>query len=188
MIKLKLQKPRILDFDTECRPMHYSEWRPESQITAIAWSWVGSGIVHSHVLEQDLANEHDMFRAFLRVYDEADMVTGHYIVKHDLPLLNDHCIRLGFEPLGSKLVQDTMTGFMKVKGLGKGQENLGALLGLDEGKHHMTGTSWRQANTLSDAGREETRKRVVDDVVQHKALRAVLVERNLLKAPRLWSP
>ena len=53
----KADPPRVLDLDTECRPLHYSEWRREDQITAIAWSWIGSKKVDSRVLEQDLSNE-----------------------------------------------------------------------------------------------------------------------------------
>src|SRR4051812_23723135 len=94
MFSVATQKLRILDFDTECRPMHYNEWRPESQITAIAWSWIGKDKVHVRALDQDARNESDMLTDFLDAYDRADIVTGHYIRKHDLPLLNDHVMRL----------------------------------------------------------------------------------------------
>jgi hypothetical protein len=47
------------------------------------------------VLEQDLSNERSMLEKFLVAYNAADVVTGHYIRKHDLPLINDHCIRMG---------------------------------------------------------------------------------------------
>jgi hypothetical protein len=179
---------RILDFDSECRPMHYSEWRAESQITGIAWSWVGSDAVSCAVLEQDLSNEADMLAEFLEAYDAADIVTGHYIRKHDLPLLNDHCIHEDFGPLAAKLTSDTQQDMTRVKGLGKSQENLAVTFGLDAEKHHMTGAQWRVANTLSPEGQAGTRTRVVDDVLQHKALRAELIDRGLLKSPRLWRP
>jgi DNA polymerase elongation subunit (family B) len=178
---------RILDFDTECRPMHYSEYRQESQITAIAWSWVGSEDVSCRVLEPSLRNERSMLRRFLEVLAQADIVTGHYIRKHDLPLIVDHCIRIGMPIPKPVLVSDTMD-MPKVKALGKSQENLATLFGLEAEKHHMCGTSWRQANSLTPAGRAVTRKRVVDDVIQHKQLRADLVERGLLKPPTMWRP
>lgn len=182
------QEPlRILDFDSECRPMHYSEWRSESQITAIAWSWVGEGKVHVSLLEPDLSNEDTLLDEFLEAYAAADIVTGHYILRHDLPLLNDHALRAG-PPLAPKLASDTKVHFPKVRALGLSQENLGVMYGLDEGKHHMTGASWRVANSLSPEGLEETRRRVVDDVRQHKALRAEMVRLGALKPPVLWKP
>ena len=179
---------RVLDFDTECRPMHYSEWRAESQITGIAWSWVGSDVVDCVVLEQDLSNESEMLSEFLAAYAAADIVTGHYIRKHDLPLLNDHVIHAGYPPLRPTLTSDTQQDMTRVKGLGKSQENLAVTFGLDAEKHHMTGAQWRVANTLTAVGQAGTRKRVVDDVLQHKQLRRELIRRGLLKSPRLWRP
>lgn len=178
----------ILDFDTECRPMHYSEWRPESQITAIAWSWVGSPTVAWFTLQQDLRNEREMLEMFLRAFDYADIVTGHYIRKHDLPLLNDHAMRLLGRPLGAKLTQDTMSDMKDVKSLGKSQDNLAVTFGLAEEKHHMTGADWRQANALTDEGARAAMLRVTNDVVQHKAIREVLLNRNALHAPQVWKP
>jgi DNA polymerase elongation subunit (family B) len=179
---------RILDFDTECRPMHYSEFRAESQITAIAWSWVGEKRVHCEVLEQDLSNERSMLEAFLEAYNDAGIVTGHYLRKHDLPLLNDHCMRLGLPLLKPVLVSDTMQDLPKVNGLGKSQENLSQTFGVTAGKHHMNGSLWRVANALDPTGRASARKRVVDDVIQNKELRASLLERGLLWAPKVWHP
>ena len=178
----------MLDFDSECRPMFYSEYRDESQITAIAWSWVGSREVHHELLEQDLRNEKRMIQRFLDVYHEADLVTGHYLERHDLPLLNDHAMRFGLPVLEPRLVQDTKMLLPKVRGLGLSQENLATLYRLDAKKHTMNGRRWAVANTLSEDGMEESRRRVVSDVRQHKQLRAALLERGYLKAPRRWSP
>jgi hypothetical protein len=188
-MKLQTSKRlRILDFDSECRPMHYSEWRAESQITAIAWSWVGRDNVRCEVLEQDLSNERSMLEAFLEDFNAADIVTGHYLRKHDLPLINDHCIRLGLPLLKPVLVSDTMADLPKIKGLGKSQENLSVTFALDAEKHHMTGAQWRVANALDAAGRASARRRVVDDVLQNKQLRVALLERGLLRAPQTWRP
>jgi hypothetical protein len=189
-IRLSIQRRplRILDFDSECRPMHYSEWRKESQITGIAWSWIGQDKVHCELLEQDLSNECDLIVKFLAAYNEADMVTGHYLRKHDLPLINDHCIRMGLPMMKSILVQDTQADVYAVKDLGKSQENLAITFGVGADKHHMTGAQWRVANGLTPEGRAGTRKRVVDDVLQHKQLRQELLDRGLLKAPKRWRP
>lgn len=182
------RKLRILDFDSECRPMHYSEWRDESQITAIAWGWVGENDIHHEVLKQNLSNEERMLEKFLDAYNDADLVTGHYVMRHDLPLVNDHCMRHGWDLLEPKLVQDTKTLLPAVKGLSLSQENLSTLYELDVKKHHMNGRRWMVANTLSPEGREEALKRVVQDVRQHKRLRKALIDRGYLKAPRMWRP
>ena len=179
---------RILDFDTECRPMHYNEWRAESQITGIAWSWVGEDDVHVEILNQNLRNETSMMRRFLEIFGRADIVTGHYIRRHDLPLIVDHCARLGLPIPRQVLASDTKVDHVDVRGLGLSQENLSVTFGLAAEKHHMSGAAWRVANQLDRAGREGTRKRVVDDVIHHKQLRAELIERGLLKAPRVWRP
>lgn len=179
---------KILDFDTECRPMHYNEWRPESQITAIAWSWVGEVVIHYRVLGEGRENERQMLQDFLEAYDEADLVTGHYIRKHDLPLLNDHAMRLLGGPVSAKLTQDTMQDLREIKSLGKSQDNLAVTLGLAEEKHHMTGADWREANTLDPTGKLATIKRVTSDVAQHKALHARLLAMGVLHSPRVWSP
>jgi len=168
--------------------MHYSEWRPESQITAIAWSWVYSSKVNVRTLDQDLSNELTMLGDFLLAFNAADIVTGHYIRKHDLPLLNDHSLRLLGRPLPVKLTQDTMRDLTSVKSLGKSQDNLAITFGLAEEKHHMTGADWRLANSLGPEGAVLARKRVTRDVKQHKALRKELLDRRALSEPRLWIP
>lgn len=183
-----VRRLRILDFDSECRPMHYSEWRAESQITAIAWSWIADETVACEVLEQDLSNERSMLETFLEAFNAADIVTGHYLRKHDLPLLNDHCIRLNLPNLKPVLVSDTMADMPQIKGLGKSQENLSVTFDLSAEKHHMTGAQWRVANALDPAGRAGARKRCVDDVLQNKQLRALLLDRALLKPPQMWRP
>lgn len=179
---------RVLDFDSECRPLHYSEFRREDQITGIAWSWIGEEHVECRVLEQDLANEDAMLDDFLEAFNAADMVTGHYLTRHDLPLVNDHCLRAGRPLLKEILVQDTVTQFTKIKGLGKSQENLATAFGLSDEKHRMCGHSWRVANTLTKEGQGGTRTRVVSDVRQHKSLRLKLLELGALKSPRVWKP
>lgn len=188
MFSVSKKSLRILDFDTECRPMHYSEWRPESMITAIAWSWVEDDFVDDRMLKRGLKNEISMLLSFLAAYESADIVTGHYIRKHDLPLLNDHSLRLLGKPIAAKMTQDTMSDLTSVKSLGKSQDNLAVTLGLDEQKHHMTGADWRFANSLDPRGVDLARTRVVNDVKQHKAIRRALLDRHALGQPRLWYP
>lgn len=52
----------------------------------------------------------------------------------------------------------------------------------------MSQPAWREANRLTPDGVALTKKRVIDDVVQHRALRAKLIERGVLKPPSVWRP
>ncbi len=129
-----------------------------------------------------------MLTRFRELYDEADMVTGHYIRKHDLPIINAAMIEHGFEPLGEKLTSDTRLDLVRTKDLSMSQESLAAMYRLSRAKHHMSQDEWREANRLTSAGLAQTRRRVVSDVRQHKQLRERLLEAGALKGPKLWKP
>lgn len=188
---------RVLDFDIENRPLSYlgQDWT-SAEVTAIAWSWYGSEDIETLLLTADgrYVDNHgkkrsarDAFALFAAVLASADIITGHYIRKHDLPVLNAAMMENDLPPLPALRVSDTQQDLIRRKDLSASQENLAALLGLPEPKHHMTQTEWREANRLfSDAKLGLTRRRVVGDVVQHKALRAELVRRKLLRPPRAW--
>ena len=164
---MKLTKGRdlkILDFDCECRPIAwYGGDFVTKQPTAIAWSVVGSGDVtvraigESYDARNVLDEEAAMLYDFCRAYDDADVVTGHYIRGFDLPLLNGALIRLGMPGLGSKLAQDTKTDLVKAGGLSKSQENLGAMFELQHPKVSMNTSKWMAANLLLPEGIELTR-------------------------------
>lgn len=181
------KKLRILDFDLENRPLSYRgmDWT-SAEVTAIAASWVGQKKVHCWALGQvDLLT---MLRSFRELYEQADIVTGHYIRKHDLPILSGAYLEVGLPPLSPKLTCDTMLDLIRRKDLAASQEALAEMLGVPASKYHMSQPAWREANRLTPAGIRLTRKRVIDDVVQHKALREQLVELEVLKPPRVWKP
>lgn len=184
---------RILDFDIENRPLSYlGQDYTTAQITAIAWCWDGRpSTMQCELLDANddgvgLALSLEMFRA---AYDEADMVTGHYIRLHDLPIINGSLVEDGGLPLAPKLTCDTKLDLVK-KGpvFSASQENLCAMFGLPAPKVHMNTVMWREANRLTPEGLELTRKRAVGDVLQHMALRRELVKRDLLSPPRVWRP
>lgn len=190
---------RVLDIDLENRPLSYAgpDWT-SAEVTAVAWAWIAKGtpIVETLLLQpngvynrndsEDLAPI-DAFALVAAILKGADLVTGHYIRGHDLPILNSAMLENGLPSLDSVLVQDTKCDLVKRKDLSASQENLASLLGLSEAKHHMTQAEWRKANRLTADGIAAARKRVVDDVLQHMALRSELIARRLLKPPRRWS-
>lgn len=129
-----------------------------------------------------------MLGKFRQAWDVADIVTGHYIRKFDLPILNGSLFEFGFPLLDEKLVVDTKTDLVDIQGLSKSQENLSALKELEESKFHMNDNWWRKVARLQPEGLRLAKERVVKDVIQHQKLRASLAEAGALKPPSLWKP
>ena len=89
--------PSVLDFDIENRPLAYLG--PDfttGEITAIAVSWI-PGITEVRLLGETSLPE--MLSWFLSFYDAADLVTGHYILGHDLPVINGALLEQSMKPL-----------------------------------------------------------------------------------------
>jgi len=189
MIVLHLPDRRVLDFDIENRPLSYlGQDYTTAEITAIAACWDGQPrTMRCWLLGADEPAE--MLEAFREMYDAADMVTGHYIRCHDLPIINGSMVEHGLPPLDQKLTCDTKLDLIS-KGpvFSASQENLCAMLKLPPPKVHMNTVMWREANRLTTEGLKLTTKRAVGDVIQHMALRRALVERNLLSSPTVWRP
>jgi hypothetical protein len=187
---------RILDFDIENRPLSY--WvpdRPSAEVTAISACWVGRpSTLKVWLLGPSFTNaEHraqmtEMLMGFKEMYDQADMVTGHYIRRHDLPIVNAGLVEWGLPLLKAKLTQDTKLDLVRFSDIPKTQENLADMLNLAEKKLHMKQSMWREANRLTVEGLDATRRRVAGDVRQHMRMRKALLEHGLLHRPRVWVP
>lgn len=179
-------RARILDFDIENRPLSY--WvpdRPSAEITSIASCWADDpDSMEAWLLGRDDPKE--MLERFLERYNEAGMVTGHYIRRHDLPIINGALIEYRLPPLQPKLVQDTKVDLIRESDLPVSQENLAYMMGIRRKKMHMTQAMWREANRLTPRGLELTYKRVTGDVKQHMDMRKKLLKADLLKSPRIW--
>ncbi len=182
-----MSKLRILDFDLENRPLSYlgSDFTT-GDITAIAWGWADEEQVYCEVQTKRDWSRSVMLRAFLEAYNEADMVTGHFIRGYDLPVINGALMEIGLEPLSDKLSSDTKNDLKKRKYISASQENLGAMLGLEAPKVQMNTPKWREANRLTTEGIAITQERVIGDVVQHKQLRLKLIELGWLGTPKVW--
>lgn len=178
---------RVLDFDIENRPLAYwYDGATTAEVTAIAAGFVGEGKIHCWLLGRHSYRE--MLEGFRAMYDQADLVTGHYIRKHDLPIINGAMIEARLAPLTEKLTSDTKLDHMKTSSLSQSQENISQREGLRAEKAHMSNTDWRMANRLTPAGLAKTRARAVGDVRQHMEMRAALIRRDLLRPPRMWRP
>lgn len=175
--------PLILDFDIENRPLTYLGGdRTTAEITAIACSYGPNEPMFCWLLGED--RPRDMLSYFVTVYDRADLVTGHYIRKHDLPIINGALLEYGMPPLKPKLTCDTCLDLKATKDISRSQENLSAMLGVEAPKIKMSQLDWRAANRLEDI--EKTYVRVTGDVRQHQQLRLKLLDLNLLNPPKIW--
>lgn len=203
---------RILDWDIENRPLSY--WVPDmptAETTSIAWMWHGDHDSIQSVLlappcwhkghelrcpdmPDYLMSMRDLMEKFVLAYNSADMVTGHYIRRHDLPISNAMLYEMDLPLLEAKLTCDTRIDMFKKADLPATQEYLIELLdpkcplGITLEKYHMTQGMWREANRLSPSGVEFTRRRVMSDVHAHTHMREAMLERGWLKAPSMWRP
>lgn len=180
---------KVLDFDIENRPLSYlGQDFTTAEITAIAASFGPTERMYCWLLRPgDTVPQHEqMLTEFRELYDQADVVTGHYIRNHDLPIINGSLIEHGFSPLAPKLTCDTKNDLVNAKGVSKSQESLAAMLHLEFPKIQMSQSDWREANRLTEAGIAKTERRVTGDVRQHQAMRTKLLELGLLRPPKMW--
>jgi hypothetical protein len=180
---------RILGFDIENMPLtYYAPDYPTAQITAIASAFEDDVKGTIHVCLLGICDPEEMLTIFVNRYEEADIVTGHYIRKHDLPIINGSLIEFGMPTLSKKMTSDTKMDLVKFSDIPKNQEYLGAIMGTKQPKVPMTQADWRQANRFTPEGIERTRKRVVADVRQQLQMRKELIRRGLLREPQIWRP
>jgi hypothetical protein len=177
---------RWLDFDIENRPLSYAGDWTTAEVTAIAAGWADEKKVRCWALGEVEGPE--MLERFFELYDQADGVTGHYIRKHDLPILNGALMEVGLPTLGRKLTSDTCLDLIRRKDISRSQAALADLYGVEAPKVGMSQKDWRAANRLTPEGIAGTKGRVIGDVHQHKALRVALHRAGALGAPRVWYP
>lgn len=186
------REERVLDFDIESRPLGWiSQDYVHQEVTAIASAWIVDGEPHDMqvlLLNRRPGSSQRMLREFKKRYDQADIVTGHYIRGFDLPQVNAAMMEFDLDPLGSKLSHDTKQDLIKGSGISKSQENLASMFGIEAPKVRMNMAMWREANRLTQAGLALTYKRVAGDIIQHIQLRQALIERKLIGPPRVWNP
>jgi hypothetical protein len=185
-VTVKSRPMRVLDFDIENRPLSYlgSDFTT-AEVTAISWAFVDQ----PDDVQVFLLGEVDgptILRNFLAAYEQADMVTGHYIRGHDLPMINGALMECRMPPLPDKMVQDTKIDMMRSKGLSLSQESLGAMFRLEHAKVVMNQIKWRAANRLTPEGLAEVRARVIGDVKQHILLYRELTALGYLAPPSMW--
>jgi hypothetical protein len=121
----------------------------------------------------------------LAAIEEADVVTGHNLLRFDLPILQAECLRLNLPLLGSVMVQDTIR-VPKSKGYKKGQDNMSHGLGVKQEKLPLSWAQWAAAYAEPDLA--TVKERCLSDVLMHIEMREKMLERGWLRAPRKWKP
>ncbi len=205
MIKVQIRRrePRCLCFDLENRPLAYwYDGQTTSEITAFGWKWSDQDEVITLLLRGDgwfefagsgndvaiRIDDKAAYETFSSELAHADVVYGHNIRRHDLPMLNAGLLRRQLPVLPSLLTSDTLTDYPKRAGMSRSLENLAAMYGLEGEKYSMSQPAWEKANRLSDDGMELARKRVVADVLLQERLRLKLLELEILKPAKRWNP
>ena len=182
----------ILDFDIEARPLGwYGMDFVHKEPTAIAWGWIREGQVervHWAVLTPDEGSGERMLEMFAHDFGLADMVTGHWIRSFDLPILQTAMMEYDLPLLDQKMAHCTKSDLIQLGGISKSQENLGSMAGTESPKVSMNQAKWRSGNRLEPQGIEEVMERVVGDVRQHVEMREWLMDKGLLRPPKMWYP
>lgn len=180
---------RVLDFDIETVAAGFADpnWVPQ-KITCVAWKWIGSRRVESRIcdvegLYREPERRREMVAELLSLIDSADVVTGHNIIRFDLPVINAECMRLGLPVIREVATQDTMK-LPKSKGFKKGLDNLGHLYKIRNQKLPLDWQQWEDA--YAEEGWPIIRERCESDVLGHEEVRAAQIERGLHKAPKVW--
>lgn len=187
---IPLSTRRVLDFDLETVAAGYADpnWVP-SHVTAWAFSWVGKSRIHVGALPvASLFDRHAkavFLEPLLAAIRQADVLTGHNLIRFDLPVLQTEMMRLDLPSLTPVLVQDTIR-LPRSKGFKKGLDNLGVLLETLTRKRSLNWEEWDRAYGEPDLA--TVKARVRSDVKMHKEVREKMRERGWLAAPRLWKP
>jgi hypothetical protein len=116
------------------------------------------------------------------------LVVGHNAIRYDLPMLNGTLMKMGLPSLGPQLVTDTCAHLKKKDyafsaSLGNMAERFGI-----RAKGSMSEYAWEQVYAHKPEYLDKLRAYNVGDVEVTLALRAVLLERGMLKSPRWWRP
>jgi hypothetical protein len=133
--------------------------------------------------------KYELERLIMPLREGNVLVVGHNAVRYDLPMLNGTLVKLGLEPLTRPLlVQDTYAHLVKSdyaysKSLGNMAERFGI-----QAKGSMSEFAWERAYAGDPEYLERLQRYNIGDVETTLALRAVLLERGILKPPRRWYP
>lgn len=186
------RESRTLYFDIENRPLSYAgnDWTT-AEITVASWKWGGEDRIFTKTLEP-YPHHRDSATAMLSLLSAAiessDLVVGHYVRKHDLPMVNGHLMEYSMYPLQSVLVSDTCLDLAKKKDMSRSLASLAALYDLREQKLDISQQDWRDGNRLIPEAVAKIVERCESDVRVLENLHGILLRSGHLRAPKVWTP
>ena len=98
---MQSNEPKILLFDIEATNLAANF----GFILCICYKWLGEKRVHTISIRdfprytRDKTSDRDVVTAFARIYQQADIVVGHYSTKFDTPYINARLLYHGRKPL-----------------------------------------------------------------------------------------
>lgn len=155
---------RVLCFDIENKPgTHGLGDYTHKKVTAIACQFLDE--TEPHVWSVHWRNKQWVARQFLKQWEQADAVMGHFIRKHDMRLIQGFFIMADMPPLPAKRMIDTFLDVEpKTTGYSKSLENLCARWGCPISKLHVPEHAWDAAYDGVPEYVEIMRQRAVTDV------------------------
>lgn len=197
-VRFETRPTRALCFDLENRPLAYwYDGQTTSEITAFGWKWSDEQDVKTMLLlrtgrfqlgDGSTVSEQTAYRTFAAELGRADLVYGHNIRRHDLPMLQAGLLRRELPMLPELRTSDTCRDIPKRGGVSASLENLAAMYSLGGEKFTMSQPAWEKANRLTPDGLGLARRRVASDVLLQEALRDKLVSLGILRDPKVWRP
>lgn len=184
-MKLRLKpdgRLKLLCYDIENKPGTYGPGDfTHGKVTAIAAQFIGDGEMRSWVMRRSSrAQVRRAAESFRKLWEEADIVVGHNIRRHDKKLLDGFYTTLDLPVLPRRRAIDTYLDQPKMAGLSRSLENLCARWGCPERKIHMPEHAWEFAYDGVPEYVDLMRERCESDVRINIWLYHELLRRRLL--------
>ena len=171
---------RVLDFDCENGPgFFWYDGNTTSMLHTVSAAYVDEGRVQTWTTKWSPTKGlyvEDLTR-FRKMVESAGAVTGHNIIKHDIPLLNSHFDRLDQPRIRWPHVIDTMKLITKGMGMSRSQENLLSMYHLEREKMTVPLAIWEKAWRGAKKESAIVVERCETDVLGHIALYRKLQDR-----------
>jgi hypothetical protein len=181
-VRLSHVAGRVLDFDCENGPAFFwYDGKATSILHTVSAAWVDTPeevttwTTRWHRTRGLVVEDLTRFR---KMVESAGAVTGHNIVRHDIPLLNSHFDRLDQPRIRWPHVIDTLKLIKGGMGMSRSQENLLAMYELNREKMSVPLAVWEKAWRGSAKESRIVVERCETDVLGHIELYKKLIQRG----------
>lgn len=181
--RLRSKPDRLLVIDIENKPGTYGPGDfTHGKVTALGAMFTTETDAVGWVLHRDRPKQmRRAAAAFASLWEQADVIVGHNIRRHDIDLLRGLYTGLGLPLLPTRRTIDTYHDTPKIRGLSRSLENLAARWGCPEQKIHLSEFDWESAYDGIEWAEQKMHARVTSDVRINAWLLGELHRRNLLR-------